>query len=965
MSPPDAWGGGRSGTCEPLRSAAALPAEGAARRPQFGSIPSGLRLVVSLLLISAFLRPSSLAAQTTGAIAGRVRDAATGRPVAGARLEIVGQGLAVETDTAGYFRLVGVQAGRHAVEVRAVGYGYLRYGGVLVRAGETRLLDVEMQASVMMMDSFTVATAPDPVLDPLATATIQYISADLLRRLPVTTLEEAVALSAGTVGESYRGGRVGEQAFILDGLGVKNRVDASTGTLGIRVPPDLLTEAALVTNGFSARYGQAISSMVNVVTKDGGDRWQRRIAFESDRSFPRSLDHGFDRLVVSADGPLPLGARIVAVVDATGRLDADPVNAPDPPEPLGRRAANPAMLPHNGGEQYDAGAKLTIPLGSRATVRLFALRSVDQRKLFDPVYAYDDAEAPARRTVGQLATAHLGLRLGRDAARPVAVDLRGGYFSRDFVRGRMERDAAYRFGAFTGSRFRIVGEDVARARDTVAAREPIPGLLAPDFSINNPWGVPAFYMGFGSRGELSWTGFREIRGQLDASIPAGRDAELAVGGELVGQRVRTFQRVFGYLPVGADVPRPIASDFSPISYAGYAEVVARATDIAFTGGLRVDRFDARADMGERRTRARTAVSPRFAVSTVLRGATVVASWGRFSQAPDYQYLADAAFDDTARTGRFRRGNPDLGFEAAWQYEFSLRARPTPVTSVRVNAFIRRLDGLVASVPLGLDPDSTIFGNSDYGTVKGLEVLLERELRDGYGARLTYTLQQAQATATDPYQLLRRIKVVPGVGDTITPGRLEIPLDYDRRHGLTVVVQGQVPERAGPRVLGVRPVAGLEGAAILRWSSGLPYSLVDSTGDSLVGLPNSHRLPAQSSVDLLVRRPVRLGRYSGSVYLDVRNLLGSRNLVAVRRDNGQPALGERGILAMAQAAYRAHPEPIPYESPRYRRWADENHDGLIADAELMPLYLAAARDFAQPTFAYGPPRLARLGFELFF
>jgi hypothetical protein len=32
---------------------------------------------------------------------------------------------------------------------------------------------------------------------------------------------------------------------------------------------------------------------------------------------------------------------------------------------------------------------------------------------------------------------------------------------------------------------------------------------------------------------------------------------------------------------------------------------------------------------------------------------------------------------------------------------------------------------------------------------------------------------------------------------------------------------------------------------------------------------------------------------------------------------------------------------------------------------LPLYLAAARDFAQPLFYYGPPRVVRLGVELTF
>jgi hypothetical protein len=181
-----------------------------------------------------------------------------------------------------------------------------------------------------------------------------------------------------------------------------------------------------------------------------------------------------------------------------------------------------------------------------------------------------------------------------------------------------------------------------------------------------------------------------------------------------------------------------------------------------------------------------------------------------------------------------------------------------------------------------------------------------------------------------------------------------------------VGRARVPERAGPRLAGVRILDGLEGALIFRWSSGLPYSRITVTGDTLIGLPNSFRLPSQKGLDALLRRPFALGAARGSLYLDVRNLLDTRNIVAVRRDTGEPALGESGILAAAEAAYRAHPEAIPYESPRYRGWADTNHDGQIAgQAELLPLYVGAARDFYQPLFAYGPPRLVRLGVELIF
>jgi hypothetical protein len=176
----------------------------------------------------------------------------------------------------------------------------------------------------------------------------------------------------------------------------------------------------------------------------------------------------------------------------------------------------------------------------------------------------------------------------------------------------------------------------------------------------------------------------------------------------------------------------------------------------------------------------------------------------------------------------------------------------------------------------------------------------------------------------------------------------------------------VSENAGPKVFGLRAVGGLEAAAILQLSSGLPYSRSNESGDSLIGLPNDARLPWIRTVDLLVRRPLRLGHTRGGIYLDMRNVLNRQNIVAVRRDTGEPGVSSDGVEALAEDAYQAHPEEIPYESARYRAEADVNGDGYIAGRdELFPLYLAAAEDFTQPLFAYGPPRLVRLGFEILF
>ena len=914
---------------------------------------------------AAVLVPA-LHAQGTGAIAGRVRDASTNQSLHGVTVSVDGGRQGASTDSSGSYRVREVRAGWHRVQVVRIGYRMVVYDSVLVRGGETIRLDVGLSPLAVQIESLVV-TAPDRVLDPMVPQDMQRITADEFRRLPISSVQDAISLAAGTVGQSYRGGRLGQQSFVLDGLGVKNPIDASTGDLGLQIPTDMLTEASLTTSAFSARYGQALSGIVNVVTKDGGDTWNGRAAYETDRPLPDGWDYGLDRVIVSGDGPITSGIRFAGALDVQGHLDDDPVNAPAPTDPLDPRTAEPWVLPHNSGERFDLTGKLTIPLGSRQTLRLFGLRSEEQRLLFDAAYKYDPTYAPAQQLGGTLLTGYLQHTASPNAVNPLTLDLRLSYFDRDYIRGALTSTPPYQFGAFTFSPFHFVGEDLARSQDTLAARGPVAGFAPPDFSQNTPWGVPAFFLGDAPRGEIAWNHLHQLRTQLDMTLGGGPHADFYFGGDFTTQHVQTFQRVVAYLPVtDSGVPPVSASDFKPITAAAYAETQLRLSDLALTIGLRYDQFTPGAMTPDgQRFQAQRSLNPRLAVSTVLKGATFVASWGRFSQAPDFQYLTDAAFDDTTRTGRFRRGNPDLGYENATQYEFSLRVRPTPVTSVRGNLYIKRLEGLVASVPLGLNPDSTIFGNTDYGTVRGLEIILDRDLRDGWGFHLSYTLQSAVATASNAYQLFHRISI-DSLGDTIVPARVEFPLDYDQRHGVTAILQGKVSDIGGPRIAGHHPFAGLEGSVVFRFASGLPYSRTTASGDTIIGLPNSNRLPSTHTLDFLLLLPVRVVGRTAGVYLDVRNALNTQNIESVRRDTGQPTLTSTGLEAAAEAAYQANPNPIPYESPRYRRSADLDGNGYIEGPnELLPLYRQAAADFNQPIFYYGPPRLVRLGVQLTF
>jgi outer membrane receptor protein involved in Fe transport len=925
------------------------------------NLPARAALAVALTLVAL-----PLVAQSSGGMVGRVSDATNGRSMRGVDVYLDGNKYVAITDTSGEYRMRGVQPGWHTFSVTFPGYRPERRDSVEIRSTEITRVDVHLAPLAVQLNELQSVGVQDPVLDPLATATEQRITADQLRRLPVTTLDDAIALQAGVVGGSYRGGRPGQQEFVIDGFGVKNQLDASTnGVAALQIPPDIIAGASLVTNGFSARYGQAISGVVDVTTKDGGNTWHGRTAYESDRPLAGAADHGIDRMVLEADGPLGRKLRGLGIIDLNGQLDADPSSAPAPSGTLDPRAKQPYPLPHNSSETWTAGGKLTMPLSSRATARIFGLVSTQQAYLYDPAYKYDPNFGPGTRTDGELLTGHLQLLAPQQAHTALSGDLRIGYFDKTFVRGAVDAPD-YKFGAFTGSRLHVLDEATAERQDTTSTHAALPDFGTPQFASNTPYGVPAFFMSEAASGELAWNEFSELRSQADGTLGIGHDIDLYFGGVYAAQGVKTFQRVQAFLPVGGSVPPPTISNFSPAIYGTYVEAQARHNDLGLTVGLRYDGFTPGAVLANTTLKARSNLNPRAAVSTTVNGATFVASMGKFSQPPDLQYLIDAAFDDTTRTGRFRQGNPNLGFESSTQYEMSARIRLPSGNSLKINVYDKQLNGLVASVPINVNPDSATFTNADIGTVIGAEVIFERELHDGWGVRLSGVVQRAEATVSNSFNIYDETHLNPVTHDTVPASRAQFPLDYDRRLALIAVVTGEVRHDNPIRIFGLRPLAGLQVSAVGRYSTGLPYTRTSLVGDSLVGPINGSRLPNQSTIDLLLRRPVRIHGVNGSLYFDARNLINTRNQTSVRRDTGTPNADSSTVTALATAAYNAHPEPIPYESPRYRRFADLNADGVISGAtELMPLYLAAARDFTSPLFVYGPPRIVRFGLEIVF
>ena len=95
--------------------------------------------------------------------------------------------------------------------------------------------------------------------------------------------------------------------------------------------------------------------------RDGGDVWRGRAAYETDRPLSGGADHGIDRMVLQADGPIGHKLKAVGIIDLNAQLDGDPSSAPAPTDPLDPRSTTPYPLPHSSTETWTAGGKLTVP----------------------------------------------------------------------------------------------------------------------------------------------------------------------------------------------------------------------------------------------------------------------------------------------------------------------------------------------------------------------------------------------------------------------------------------------------------------------------------------------------------------------------------------------------------------------------------------------------------------------------
>jgi outer membrane receptor for ferrienterochelin and colicin len=240
------------------------------------------------VLALALSWPAATYAQVTTAILqGRCLDEA-GAAVPGATVSAKNTSTSATrsavTDANGNYRLAALPVGPYEVSVSLSGFGTQVRSGVTLQIGQEANLDFALKVATVTETITVVGEAP--IVETTKTTLGKVITTRQIDDLPISGrnftnlafLSPGVLMNTSTGGTTLAagGGTGRNNAFVIDGL--TNDEAAVSATRG-EVVPDAIREFQVMSNQFSAEFGQASGLVINVLTRSGGNDVEGRAYF--------------------------------------------------------------------------------------------------------------------------------------------------------------------------------------------------------------------------------------------------------------------------------------------------------------------------------------------------------------------------------------------------------------------------------------------------------------------------------------------------------------------------------------------------------------------------------------------------------------------------------------------------------------------------------------------------------------
>ena len=834
------------------------------------------RALLGLLLLLAV--PADPApAGTTGRLAGAITDPRK-QPLAGVNVAIPAARTGAITDAEGRFSILNLPPGSYEVRLAFLGWRAVTVQNVLISADNTTRLDRVMEEAPLPMEEIVVS-ARRPVVDLEQTSSMASIPREEIERLPVQELQEIVGLQAGVVGTGsdlhFRGGRVGEVQYQVDGVSVNNSYDNKST---LRLDRSLLEEVQVISGTFDAEYGQALSGVVNAVLRRGTEkfRWDAEVlrgGFLYGDRFRDDPTDGLDWRAVfdpedaqnyqlGASGPMPLpktffllsGRRGVSFSYLRGERRFAPTDSNDYQNKIFNPTGDRKRLPLGFNREWSGLVKLDNRSIPHVNVSYQAIANQIRERAADWKFRYLPDGRNWKETFSISHGADWTHTLSTSAY--YNVSFRQNYFDysdRAYesmfdgnydAAGPLQDDASYEEGSAW-----IEGVDLNRQRqttDTRVLKAAFVGQVARNHRIKAGGEVQSVRLRFGPPGYVLATGVNDLL------------------------RIESFPP---FLPGFAR--------YYPLIGAAFAQDEVEWNDLRIRAGLRFEYFDPRssipADLANPAnsipgapaspllpTTRKVSVAPRLGVSyPISPRASVFFAYAHSYQMPalkdafgnaDYRVLTDLLSGVTDFTVV---GNPDIRPERTAQYQFGYRQILADWLGLDVNAFYKDIRDLIGTEFIYTYNDGRYsrLANVDFGNVLGFTVAMDQRPRGLISSTIDYTWQVAQGNTSDPFETANLAE------NKQDPRPAKLPLNWDQRHTVNLTVTLSRPKSFAAN-------------AVLRLASGQPFT-PELTGLDTQLERNAGRKPFAAVIDLRGERSFRIKGVDARAFGRVFNALDAR------------------------------------------------------------------------------------------
>ncbi len=887
-----------------------------------------------------------------GRITGRVTDGETGEPLIGADVIIEGTELGAATNEKGEYVILYVPAGTYRVVASYIAYDPFTYVNVVVNIDQTTPLSFRLRPTVIQVEGVT-AVAERPMIVVSQTHTGRAVTSQEMDRLPVTTISQVITLQAGVVqsdlGTHIRGGRADEITYFVDGIMTKV---PNTGWQSARINPGAVEEVTVVSGGFDAEYGDALSGVVNIVTKEGGVKHAGSLRYLTDEVFGsvKSLDFGYSLYELSLGGPLPVSRRLRYFVSGemmkTDCFEQGLYFVPSPRMDYRAQTRLSYLFPN-------AKGKMTFS-GFTSREQYVAWRSLSL-KYFDNIWMSRVKNWIASATLNYMLTAKTLASLKVGATHFNRAFGNRDYAYEDSVGRQWYQD--YRFKAEHLIPYMVDGSLPIRDvlidsimqyhtaytnRDRAALR-------------NSPYGIEGRFYTYGDHRVWRYWYNNDYQGRFDVTHSVGRVHELKSGVDFVQYQIKHFDNNLPW------VTNPFWDYYnrSPYKVAFYLQDKMDFEGLIARLGFRVDYFEPKAQTFDNPSDWNDStlvnadptykISPRLGFSLPVTDRMKFRfNYGHYFQLPLLDNMYGSTDTAVIRLA-LSRGNAILGNilmmpQKTVSYEVGIENQLTEEVAAGFTAYFKDIYDLsqIREVPALPTPYFQFF-NVDYGNVKGFEFSVKKRMSDMWALNVVYTLQFAKGTAAyasewyyDRYY------------HQIDPPVIDYWLDFDERHTVNANVDFELP---GDFVF--IPLQDFTTSFVASYHSGHPYTPENLRGEK-IGDENSARMPGYVNVNCNFSRRIRLGPVRLLLTGLIDNLLNTKQVTNVYPTTGraddygapEPGIGQFGN--------------IPMTSSRYTPQSDFNHDGLINPHEMKADYVAAIKDFYDDPLNYNGPFRVRLG-----